>query len=77
MIGKVENRWVTADQGSMLMVEVIAYSMVTVLALVTGGFLSHLVFQSLVAASLARTARAEASNLDAELRNLQDRRNDF
>ena len=61
----------------MLMVEVIAYSMVTVLALAAGGFLSHLVFQSLVEASMARTARAEASNLDAELRNLQDRRNDF
>ncbi len=60
----------------MLMVEVIAYSMVTVLALATFGFTSHMMFQALVSASMARTARVEASNLDAELRALHERRND-
>ena len=59
----------------MLMVEVVAYTMVTVIGLVVGGFMTHVFFQRLIEFNMARVARVEASNLDDELRRLNDRRN--
>lgn len=58
----------------MLMVEVIAYSMVTVIGLVVGGFVTHVFFQRLIEFNVARVARVEASDLDDELRRFNERR---
>ncbi len=58
----------------MLMVEVIAYSMVTVIGLVVGGFVTHVFFQRLIELNVARVARVEASGLDDELRRFNERR---
>ena len=52
------------------MVEVIAYSMVTVIGLTVGGFAIHCFFQRLIEINMARVARVEASNLDDELRRM-------
>lgn len=54
----------------MLMVEVIAYSMVTVIGLTMGGFVTHCFFQRLIEINMARVARVEASTLDDELRRM-------
>lgn len=58
----------------MLIVEVIAYSMVTVIGLVVGGFVTHVFFQRLIEFNVARVARVEASDLDDELRRFNERR---
>ena len=58
----------------MLMVEVIAYSMVTVIGLAVGGFVTHVFFQRLIEFNVARVARVEASDLDDELRRFNERR---
>lgn len=60
----------------MLMVEVVAFSMLAIVALAAGGWTMHVVLQQLVQLSMARVARVEASNLDEELRRL-NRRDDY
>ena len=55
------------------MVEVVAFSMLSIIALVGGGWTMHVLLQRFVLMSMARVARAEAENLDAELRNLNGR----
>ena len=64
-----------ADSIHMLMVEVVAYTMVTVIGLTVGGLAIHAFFQFLIEINMSRVARVEASNLDDELRRLNERRN--
>ena len=52
----------------MLMVEVVAATMVFLIALTAGGFALNWFLQRLVEASFAKTARVEASNLDEQFR---------
>ena len=47
--------------------------MLSIIALVGGGWTMHVLLQRFVLMSMARVARAEAENLDAELRNLNGR----
>lgn len=54
----------------MLMVEVVAYSMVTVIGLVVGGFIAHNFLHFLIELNISRLARVEATNLDDELRRM-------
>ena len=52
----------------MLMVEVVAATMLFLIALTVGGLVLNWMLQRLVDASFAKTARVEASNLDEQLR---------
>ena len=52
----------------MLMVEVVAATMLFLIALTVGGLGLNWILQRLVEASFAKTARVEASNLDEQLR---------
>lgn len=54
----------------MLLIEVVANFMLVVLMLIVGGLLLNRVLQVAVGASFAKTARAEASDLDDQLRGL-------
>lgn len=65
-----------SDYFHMLMVEVIAYSMLTVIGLGVGGFVVHNFFNFLIDLNMARVARVEASSLDDELRKMNGRLDD-
>lgn len=61
----------------MLMVEVVAYSMLTIIALVAGGLMMHIILQRLVQLNMAKVARVESQHLDDELRQMNQRRNEY
>lgn len=56
----------------MLMIEVVANSLMVLIALVLGMLLFNRLLQRAVEMSFAKTARVEASRLDDELRHLDN-----
>lgn len=57
----------------MLMIEVVANSMMVLVALVVGMLLFNRALHRVVEVSFAKTAQVEASRLDDELRHLNNR----